>query len=291
MSPESETVQIRAPAKINLFLQVIGKRPDGYHEIVTLMCCVGLYDTVWLTFAGRATRVLCKHPDVPADRTNSAFVAAHRFDRQLRKRTGSGLDPIEIRLDKQIPVAAGLGGGSSDAAAVLVGLNRHYGAPFSLPELLAMAVGIGADVPFFISRKPAIATGIGERLEPYDRLDPYKVVLVYPGFGVSTAAVYKGLNLGLTRCKIKLNDTLFKARAFDVANYGCNDLESVTFARYPDLMAIKDRMLNLGAKQALMSGSGPTIFGLFADTAMAHKACEALAQSNAFKVFLADMLL
>ena len=187
-------MEILSPAKINLFLQILGKRSDGYHDLITLMCCIGLYDTVSLTFGVKDITVSCNHPVVPVDDTNVAFGAAHLFLKTLKKNEGVG-----IFIKKQIPVAAGLGGGSSNAAAVFLGLNRYYGYPFSTEELMSMGLSIGADVPFFIFQRPAIASGIGEKLEAYQNLKNLKILLVFPGFSVSTADVYKKLNLGLKK--------------------------------------------------------------------------------------------
>ena len=283
-------LEILAPAKINLFLRVIGRRPDGYHELVTLMCCVSLYDKIVLTFEKRDIAVICAHPQVPQDQTNLAHAAAGLFFKNHTRYSGIRDQGVEITITKRIPVAAGLGGGSSDAAAVLLGLNRHYDNPFSKHELRAMGQKIGADVPFFINRKPAIATGIGEKLKPYNRLKPLKVLLVYPGFGVSTAAVYEKLNLGLTKCEKPLKDGHFETAGLDIVEYACNDLETVTLAAHPDLLAIKERLVSLGAKSALMSGSGPTIFGLFSEKTKAQKANDFLSRNDHWQVFLADLL-
>ncbi len=283
-------LEILAPAKINLFLQVTGRRPDGYHELVTLMCCVSLYDKIALTFGKRDITVTCAHPEVPQDQTNLAQVAARLFFENHTRHSSNRDQGVEIAITKRIPVAAGLGGGSSDAAAVLLGLNRHYGNPFSKHALRAMGQKIGADVPFFIDRKPAIATGIGEKLKPYNRLKPLKVLLVYPGFGVSTAGVYEKLNLGLTKCEKTLKDVHFETAGLDIAEYVCNDLETVTLAAHPDLSAIKESLLSLGAQSALMSGSGPTIFGLFSEKTRAQKASDSLIRNDRWQVFLADLL-
>lgn len=283
-------LEILAPAKINLFLQVIGRRSDGYHELVTLMCCVSLYDKIALTFGKRDITVICAHPQVPQDQTNLAQVAAGLFFNNHTRHSGVRDQGVEIAITKRIPVAAGLGGGSSDAAAVLLGLNRHYGNPFSRRELRAMGQKIGADVPFFIDRKPAIATGIGEKLQPYNYLKPLKVLLVYPGFGVSTAAVYEKLNWGLTKCEKTLKDGHFETAGLDIAEYACNDLETVTLAAHPDLLAIKESLLSLGAQSALMSGSGPTLFGLFSEKTKAQNANDSLIRNDRWQVFLADLL-
>lgn len=283
-------LEILAPAKINLFLRIIGCRSDGYHELVSLMCCVSLYDKIVLTFGKRDITVICAHPQVPQDQTNLAHVAARLFLKNHTRHSSNRDQGVKIAITKRIPVAAGLGGGSSDAAAVLLGLNRHHDNPFSKHELRAMGQKIGADVPFFIDRKPAIATGIGEKLKPYNRLKPLKVLLVYPGFGVSTAGVYEKLNLGLTKYEKTLKDVHFETAGLNIAEYACNDLETVTLAAHPDLLAIKEKLLSLGAQSALMSGSGPTIFGLFSEKTRAQKANDSLTRNGRWQVYLADLL-
>ena len=186
-------MKLLSPAKINLFLHITGRRPDGYHELVSLMSCIGLHDQVSLTFNTGKTSVTCRHPDVPNDEGNIAYRAAACFFKALGKADG-----VEIFIDKHIPVAAGLGGGSSNAASVLLGLNDYYENPFSRDDLKRMGLSLGADVPFFICRKPALASGIGEKLAPYPWLKPYHILLIFQGIGISTAQVYKNLNLALT---------------------------------------------------------------------------------------------
>ncbi len=278
-------MKLLSPAKINLFLHITGKRPDGYHNLVSLMCCISLYDTVLLAFGVKKTSVFCADHRVPEDETNLAFRAANIFLKALNKNEG-----VEIFINKKIPVAAGLGGGSSNAAAVLLGLNRYYGHPFSRDELMSMGLSIGADVPFFIFQKPAIATGIGEKLEACEALEPFQILLVYPGFNVSTAEVYKGINLGLTKCKKKNKFTSFKKYRFDVKSHMCNDLEIVTASKHHDIIVIKKTLLNHGARGSLMSGSGSAVFGLFSDYDKVRKAYCVLLQNNKWQVFLADML-
>jgi 4-diphosphocytidyl-2-C-methyl-D-erythritol kinase len=278
-------MKIFSPAKINLFLQVLGKRPDGYHDLMSLMCCIGLYDTVSLTFGVKNITVSCHHPGVPEDDKNLAFGAAHLFLKTLNKNEG-----VKIVIQKQIPVAAGLGGGSSNAAAVFLGLNRYYGYPFSTEELMSMGLSIGADVPFFIFQKPAIATGIGEKLEAYQNLKNLKILLVFPDFSVSTADVYKKLNLGLTKCEKKLKSFLLNKQRFDPRYHLCNDLEAVTASTYPVIKTVKEALLSHGALGALMTGSGPTIFGLFSDSNAALKASQALFRIHKWETYLADMI-
>lgn len=278
-------MKILSPAKINLFLQILGKRPDGYHDLITLMCCIGLYDTVSLTCGVKDITVSCDHPDVPEDETNLAYGAAQLFFKKIKKNEG-----VTISIKKKIPVAAGLGGGSSNAAAVFLGLNRYYGYPFSTDELMSMGLSLGADVPFFIFQKPAIATGIGEKLEAYQNLKNLKILLVFPGFSISTADVYKKLNLGLTKCEKKLKSFLLNKQRFDPRYHLCNDLEAVTASEYPVIKTVKEALLNQGALGALMTGSGSTIFGLFSDTNAASKASHALFRIHKWEMHLADMI-
>ena len=279
-------MKILSPAKINLFLQITGRRPDGYHDLFSLMCCIGLYDTVSLDVGVEQTAVSCDHPHVPEDETNLAFAAADLFYKNLRKNEG-----VTISIQKQIPVAAGLGGGSSNAAAVFLGLNRYYDYPFSTDELMSMGLSIGADVPFFIFQKPATASGIGEKLKVYPGLEKLKILLVFPGFTVSTAAVYKNLNLRLTKCKKKLKESFLDQRSFDPGCHLCNDLEAVVASKYPVINTVKTALLDHGALGALMSGSGPTVFGLFSDSDKASTAKHALARSDdTWQLYLADMI-
>jgi 4-diphosphocytidyl-2-C-methyl-D-erythritol kinase len=250
------------------------------------MCCVSLCDTVSLTFGVKTTTVSCKHPDIPQDETNLAFAAADFFFKSLNKSEGVG-----IMIEKRIPVAAGLGGGSSNAATVLSGLNRYYGFPFSHKDLISIGLSIGADVPFFLFGQPAIATGTGEQLEAYKGLENSNILLIYPEFGVSTAKVYKNLNLRLTKCKKKLSYSLLKKQGFDVRSHLCNDLETVAVLEYPDILTAKEALLKNGAIGALMSGSGPTVFGLFSDAAKARQARQRIdKENNNWRLYLAEMI-
>lgn len=284
--PNNKTLVIPSPAKINLFLKVVRRRPDGYHDIITLLSRIGLFDTVVLTFNQPSISVNCSHPRVPEDRSNLAYRAASLFFEAL-----SSHDGVAIFIDKVIPVAAGLGGGSSNAAAVLMGLNQYYGFPFKDGELLAMAVKVGADVPFFLFRHVAIARGIGNRLEVYEGLPPLSVLLVCPRFEVPTACVYENLNLTLTnrekKFKIKRFDQVFPS----VKSSFFNDLEQVTIGKFPEIKTIKETLLDLGAEIALMSGSGPSVFGLFKDAQQATKATHSITHRGRWKTFLVELLL
>lgn len=283
-------MELRAPAKINLFLKVVRRRGDGFHELISLMCCVGLSDQIKLDFNAPFTGISCSDPQVPDDETNLAIKAVRTYQRALKNEQGRDPDPVFIQLTKKIPVGAGLGGGSSDAAAVLKGLNEHYGRPFTKGALSAMALGLGADVPFFIQGTPAVARGIGEHLTPYTGLAPMAVVLVYPGFGLSTGQVYANLNLRLTKCEKKIRNFSFKNGDFIVSEHLCNDLESAVMPQHPVIAELKSHLLDSGAQGALMSGSGSTVFGLFADMADGQRAAEAFRQVKAYQVFVTETL-
>ncbi|MGD8880522.1 MAG: 4-(cytidine 5'-diphospho)-2-C-methyl-D-erythritol kinase [Desulfobacterales bacterium] len=285
-------MKILSPAKINFFLHVRGKRPDGYHELFSLMCRINLFDNITLQIGGThedGVEIYCSHPEVPADATNLAYQAARLFQRQLNTVQG-----VKIHLEKHIPVGAGLGGGSSNAASVLLALNTYYGHPFSPSDLMEMGLKLGADVPFFIFQKPAIATGVGEKLEAFEGDLQYHILLLYPGFSVSTAAVYQNLNLGLTKDKKKPTSNHLKPNRFNLADHLTNDLEQFTALKYPEIGLAKEKLLKLGAVGALMSGSGPTVFGLFDNTDTAKAARQTLSGDNVGKglqLFLADPIL
>lgn len=268
-------ITVKVAAKINLLLDVKGRRPDGYHELETIFQSVGLYDSVTLREVDEGIHVRCHYPGVPTGPANLAYRAARWV--LLRQPPGRG---IEILIDKHIPVAGGLGGGSADAAAVLVGLNRLWNLNLAPGELLRAGAELGADVPFFISGGTAVGRGRGELLTPLPRSPGFWVVLANPGFPVSTAEVYASLDLAGVRQRPDLPAMLRALQARDVvAAAAClgNVLEEVTLARYPILREIKERMRGAGAPGALMCGSGPTIFALAVDEGQACRVAEAVA--------------
>lgn len=289
-------MKIQSHAKVNLWLHVTGKREDGYHTLNTLMCRIGLCDTIVLEPGGSGIRVSCDYPGVPEDAGNLVYRAADLFYSRLGKRTG-----LAIAIEKKIPVGAGLGGGSSNAAAVLFGLNRFHDAPFSVAELREMGLSIGADVPFFIEGKAALATGVGEVLTPFTGITPWKVLLVYPGFSVSTARVFKNLKFDLTKVEKKIKGSSLNnggsqnpsVGVFDPARHLRNDLEPVTARMHPGIHDVKRAIRRSGAAGSLMSGSGSAVFGLFSDGGMAEKAATLLSdQGNpGWKVYLTDLVL
>jgi len=288
-------MKVLSPAKINLFLQVTGKRENGYHELVSLMSCIDLYDVLWFDFEATGIAVRCKHPDVPENEDNIVHKAATLFYDNLKAKRdkqfkSSVHDGVSILIEKYIPVAAGLGGGSSNAGQTLLQLNRFFGHPFDMETLNHMAVTVGADVPFFLKGIPAVATGIGEHLLPYSGLPTQHLLIVCPNIAVSTAMVYKKLNLGLTKCKKQLKNFLFNMPSFDVSQHLCNDLETVTVPKFQIISDIKNELTRLGAAATLMSGSGPAIFGIYADAREARRACDQLARHDDRRGYVARTL-
>jgi len=267
--------KVAAPAKVNFILDVLGRRPNGYHDVAMLMVRLSLHDRVTVTLtAGNRIAASCPGLELAAGEENIAARAARLFVEHTGIETG-----VDIRIEKQIPAAAGMGGGSSNAAAVLLALNDLLGTGLPRSELQALGVRLGADVPFFLCGEMAAwATGIGERLEPWRGLPPCHLVLVNPRFAVSTAWVYQ--NLGLTGHRSATKIPRFPERMADLAGLLRNDLEAVTSSRHPEIAAIKGQLLASGALAALMSGSGPTVFGLYADEVAAERAAEHLAEGT-----------
>ncbi len=256
-------MKVDTPAKINLWLEVIHKRPDGYHDLSSLMLPIGIYDHLEITPASELS-ISCDHPHAPGDARNLAWKAAASFFEAAGMRGG-----VRIDLRKNIPVGAGLGGGSSDAAAVLLALDRTYPGRLSSERLTALAASLGADVPFFLRRRPALATGIGESLEVVEGLPNYPLVLIKPPLMVSTGWVYQSLKL--TRGKSRITLSRLMTCPWRLCDVMENDLESVTLREYPVLVEIKEWLLGQGALGSLMSGSGPTVFSIFEDGSHAER--------------------
>jgi len=283
-----ESLRFLSPAKVNLFLKVLSKRPDGYHEILSLMQPVSLYDEVVMDVEeGDGITVSTDHAGVPGGKDNLAYRAAELLLKE------AGLKrKVSIFIEKKIPVGAGLGGGSSDAATVLMGLNSSLGSPVDEKRLMEIGASIGSDVPFFILKSPALATGRGEVLKRV-KLPSYSYVLVNPGFHVSTAWAYN--NLDLTK-KAEDNIFMYSEETLDpernIKDFLHNDLEAVTAGRYSEISAIKGALVEAGALGALMSGSGPTVFGIFSESQRGQEAFQRLkgALDKCFSVFLAHGL-
>jgi 4-diphosphocytidyl-2-C-methyl-D-erythritol kinase len=249
-------VTLLAPAKINLCLSVLGRRPDGYHELDMLMQMVGLYDEIRVSTGGQGITVACDSTCVPAGNENIAYRAADEMLRAAGSREG-----ISVEIKKRIPVAAGLGGGSSDAAAVLIACNRLLRAGFRRERLAEIGARLGMDVPFFFYGPSALARGRGELLTTIDPPPRFWVLLVNPGFETSTSWVYKNLNLRLTK-HVKCNN-IAGLSIGRIAGALHNDLETVTASAHPVISRIEEMLIAGGALGSRMSGSGPTVFGVF----------------------------
>jgi len=253
-------LKLLAPAKLNLHLSIVGRRSDGYHLLETLMVKLDLADRLVLALKGRGIHLDIQGADLPAGEENLVVRAARVFFE------AAGIEPaVEIILEKHIPVAAGLGGGSSDAAAALKGLNELYGSPLTQDRLLDLGLSLGADVPFFICPETtAAASGIGEELSPGPVMsETFYFVLLNPGWPLSTRWVYENCNLKLTSRHKGLIYSQVNEGSFTISRVLHNDLESVVIPRYPEVKAMKDHLLAEGAVEALMTGSGPTVFGVF----------------------------
>jgi 4-diphosphocytidyl-2-C-methyl-D-erythritol kinase len=279
-----KTLHLKAPAKVNYRLDVLRRRPDGYHELRMIMQRIDLCDDVVIALSDTpGIRVICGRQGVPDGPGNIAWRAADA----LLEMTGR-LAGLDIVITKNIPVAAGLGGGSSDGATVLMGVNELLGLKLSDERLMEIGVKLGADVPFFIFKRCALAEGIGERLTPVAGLTLLWLVLVNPNVHVSTAWVYQ--NLQLTTDKVPPIIPLFYSSITDVCAILANDLETVTIKRFPVIAEIKNQLLGAGACGSLMSGSGPTVFGIFAGEDSARQAAQALARESAWFVTVVKTL-
>jgi 4-diphosphocytidyl-2-C-methyl-D-erythritol kinase len=273
---------LKSPAKINLFLNIIKKREDGYHEIATLMQAIDLEDEIVLEKKEKGITLSTDHPDCPSDESNLAFKAAELFMEDQEIKEG-----LHINIKKRIPIAAGLGGGSSNAAATLKGLNRLFKLKVPKGRLHRLAARLGSDVPFFLGFIQALAKGRGEILEPVDLFSDYWLVLVCPNFGVSTRWAYQNYKIPLTRVRKEFNlKNLENRKGFFKALLDFdNDLEKAVKERYPAIGGIKDILTSSGAIKSSMSGSGPTVYGVFEHKLKAEEVARKIRRGN-WEVFL-----
>jgi 4-diphosphocytidyl-2-C-methyl-D-erythritol kinase len=272
------TLEKDSPCKVNLLLNILGKRPDGFHELETVFHPVNLFDRLSFKRGGVGIQLTCSDPTLPTDATNLVHRAATAF------LAAAGLsEGVHIHLAKQIPLAAGLGGGSGNAATTLLGLNELFGFPLSSEQLHPLAATLGSDVNFFLQAKPALATGRGEKveaLEDFPALRGARFFLIHPGFGISTPWAYQNL----ARFPAALNGTPGRARKLisllqttDLASAGrefYNSLEAPALEKYPVLALYQEFFHEHGAAATLMSGSGSTTFAIFRGQATAEAAQE-----------------
>lgn len=291
MVTESLRVRVLAPAKVNLILRIVSRRADGYHLLDSVMAPVSLYDEVQVTVERRAAaaahiRVDCDAPGIPTDASNLAHRAAALVCREFGIRAR-----VAVSLRKRIPAGAGLGGGSSDAAAVLTALDRLFDLGLPTDRLSRLAVRLGADVPFFLCGGPARVSGIGEVVARLPALPRRWLVIVVPPFAVSTAWAYQQFDRqrrAVSHVPVAGWDRAFDAGRWPTTPAFVNDLERAVLPAHPELAERKARLLALGAHAALMSGSGSAVFGVFAREVAAAQAATAL--SDAGRVHVVRLL-
>ena len=266
-------IDIDAPAKINLTLDVLHRRQDGYHELEMIMQTINLKDRVTVeVIPEQAIKIHTNHKELPIDGRNIAYKAAKMMIKEFNLDAG-----FKIHLHKKIPVGAGLAGGSSNAAAVILAINELFGLKRSKEELMILGKRIGADVPFCIQKGTVLASGIGEKLKVLNKIPKLSLLLVKPPYSVSTKEVYNRLDISHIKQRPETKamiDSINRQDVNGIASHLCNVLEEVTLKLHPELEVIKNLMFQGGALGSLMSGSGPTIFGVFENTPQAVRARE-----------------
>jgi 4-diphosphocytidyl-2-C-methyl-D-erythritol kinase len=279
----SVEIVIRTPAKLNLFLEVLGKRRDGYHSLRSLIQPINLFDTLTIKPISQGLTFRCPgHPDLENE-SNLVIKAVKIMEKELNRPLS-----LSIRLKKKIPIGAGLGGGSSNAASTLLGINRLLGNPVPVRGLEVLAARIGSDVPFFLTRVTTLVSGRGEILKPWPDFPSYWYVLICPGFSVSTAWAYSQVKFPLTGMRKTINIKRLKTKGLSAGDtFLFNDLEEVVSPFFPRLGRIKKALQNQGCFQALMSGSGSTMFGLWKEEKPAREAYRFLKNQKWGEVFLA----
>lgn len=275
-------MRLRALAKINLGLDILGKREDGYHEVRMIMQTIQMYDVLEIKKKEQpGISLSVNYPFVPCDERNLVYKAAQLLMDEFQVKQG-----VTMRLEKFIPVAAGMAGGSSDAAAALVGINRLFKLGLSEKELMDRAVSIGADVPYCVMRGTALAEGIGEKLTKIAQVPRCYVLVGKPGINVSTKAAYESLELDKIKDRPDIDGMIRDIENGDLyamtSKMG-NVFEPGIIARYPVIQQIKDLMEENGALKAMMSGSGPTVFGIFDEKEKMEKAAAILRESKLAK--------
>ena len=277
-----EELNLRAYAKVNLGLDVVRKREDGYHEVSMIMQTVKLFDRLHFEKQQEDTIELTTNLKfLPVDENNLVYKIVRQLKEEFQIKEG-----IRIHLDKHIPVAAGMAGGSSDCAAALFGMNRMFGLNLSRKELMERGVKLGADVPYCIMRGTALSEGIGEILTPLPPMPDCYIVIAKPPISVSTKYVYEHLDLPNLEHHPNISAMVEALKNNDLKGITAtmeNVLETVTIHEYPVIKDIKTMMLQAGAENALMSGSGPTVFGIFTDKELAVKANDTIYQSGLAK--------
>jgi 4-diphosphocytidyl-2-C-methyl-D-erythritol kinase len=274
-------IRLLAPAKVNLTLKILRKREDGYHDIESLVQKISIYDRITIAEADEpGIHLACTDPSLPVGPDNLAFRAAQLLLRKYRLQDMG----VSIHLEKSIPHGAGLGGGSSDAAAVLMGINSLLKLNGTRDELIEVGLEIGSDVPLFLFPSPALITGRGEKVEPSPVLVNAVYVVVFPGFGVSTSWAYSNFRLTKEPDKYTISGLYRTTRGAlppeQWQDLLVNDLEETVKTRHPEIGRCQENLLRAGANASLMSGSGSAVFGLFEDKPSAEKAAVLLKEDG-----------
>lgn len=272
------TLRLRAFAKVNAGLKILGKRPDGYHEIRTVYQTIGLYDRIKISFAPRGGVTLkCSDPALPCDRGNLVYHACEAWKEKTKFKSG-----IQIELTKRIPYGAGLGGGSSDAAATLLGLERLTGDRLERAERLHLASALGSDVPLFLLGGRVLGCGRGEEVYPLEEFPARLCLVAHPGFSISTAEAYS--QAGGHAARLTSPQETRKVNGFGVwsqfplEGWGPaeNDFETVVFAKWPELARVKRQLIRAGAETASLTGSGSAIYALFVSARQLNQAAKSM---------------
>jgi 4-diphosphocytidyl-2-C-methyl-D-erythritol kinase len=281
-----EALHLNSPAKVNLRLDILRGREDGYHELRTIFQKISLHDTLYFALKKKkGISITTNHPDLPIGKGNLVYQAAQSILKRSDYRGG-----VRIEMKKRIPLGAGLGGGSSNAATTLKALNQMLGLDLPKKELMGMGVKIGADVPFFFLEGSAIASGIGERLKKIE-LPGLWYVLIHPNFEVSTRWAYQ--NFVLTKRRFHFKFHKFPKTPEEISSLLWNDLEEVVSKEYPEIGAMKKMLYSAGALGALMTGSGPTVFGIFSekeDASKAYRKVKSMVRERGWRVLKAQSI-
>ena len=272
------TLEKQSPCKVNLLLNILGKRPDGFHELETVMHPVDVFDRLTFARGSQGVQLTCSEPSLPTDSRNLVHRAATSFLQAAKINDG-----VRLHLEKRIPLAAGLGGGSGNAATTLLGLNELFGGPLGPEQLQILAASLGSDIPFFLQGKPALATGRGENIQPLEFFAAMRgaaFLLIHPGFGIATAWAYQQL----ARFPAALNGQPGRAQKLiallqttDLESAGAefyNSLEAPALEKYPLLALFEEFLRANGAPVILMSGSGSTTFAVLPSRALAEELAE-----------------
>ena len=255
-------IEIDSYSKINLTLNILGKRQDGYHNVETIMQSINLADRIFIKEEKEGVKIKCSHPLVPVDTQSLTYRSAEKILNRYRIKKG-----VKIEIDKKIPLASGMAGGSANSASILVGINKLFALNLSNKDLREIGEELGMDVPFCIQNGTALAYHKGEKVTPLPPINPpLWIIIINPGFEIPTKWAYNNLDLGLI--KREKNSTIAMLKALKegglegIAKNLFNSFEGLVIKKYPEIGKIKDRLVEEGALGALMSGSGPTVFGI-----------------------------